>query len=68
MSHLVTPNYAPDGGSARAAAALASGQAFTMMPGHSQEREQDRSIVPDAHDYDDGLVHGHAWAAPAHRR
>ncbi len=67
MSHLVTPNYAPDG-STMAAATRASPQAGAMMPGHSQEREQDRSIVPDAHHYDDGLVHGHAWAAPAHRR
>ncbi len=69
----LTTNFAPEGtGNAVPAGARMSGQrsGMGMIARHSREAppEQGRSTLPDAHDYDDGLVHGHAWAGPAHRR
>jgi hypothetical protein len=60
MRFQTTPNFAPDGMGTAQGAESAS---------QTRESHDDNDTNNDEHGYyDDGLVHGHAWAEPAHTR
>jgi len=60
MRFQTTPNFAPDG--------MGTAQGAESANQSRETRDENEANNEEHGYYDDGLVHGHAWAEPAHRR